>query len=364
MPMRKTTKKVEETYDDLIPIEQHTATFLLIGTSPMLYNAVSAKARRELLFPAPKKNAAARQQNLKHDPLSEYRNSVYVSDNPEAPTRLVFPSRAFKKAMATAALDIPGATKAAVGRLSWVPGDKIAIYGVPKLHMGVVRSADFNKTPDIRTRAILEEWCCAVRVNWVEPQLNQNNVVKLLGAAGLLCGIGDFRQEKGAGSYGQYRIADGPDDPELIRIMNQGGRAAQIAAMQNPVCYDEETFELYSWFNEEVERRHRGGSLGKDGTGSDIPEREEEEFLHDNVYASREAPAGEEDGIDLRAALPGFRQEAKRRGRKPAVKPVVIVEEEPVAAAPKRRGRPPKAATAAVAAKTTTAKRGNGLLLR
>lgn len=298
----KTTTTTAEI--ELLQIQQASAVFLLVGTSPMIFNAVSEKARRELLLPGPRKNIAARAQTLKHDPLTEYFNSTYRFSDDGQPTRLCFPAPAFKRAMATAALDIPGATKSAVGRLSWVTGDKIAIYGVPKLHMGVVRSADMARTPDIRTRAILPRWACAIRVNFVKPQLSERNVVHLLAAAGILCGIGDFRQEKGAGSYGQFRIAEGPDDAELAEIMQEGGRVAQDAALAIPEAYDEETLSLYSWCTEEISKRREEG-----------------------VHVSKRAPAGESDEPSLADLVP------------PAAE---------IAATPKRRGRPPK---------------GNGLLL-
>lgn len=248
----KTEKSTSEI--ELLEIEQASAVFLLVGVSPLIFNAVSDKARRELLLPAGRKNSAAKAQSLKHDPLREYRNSVYRSSGNKAKTRLLFPAPAFKRALATAALDIPGATRSAVGRLSWVAGDKIDIYGTPMIHMGVVRSADINRTPDVRTRAILPRWCCEIRINFVRPQLTERNVVHLLAAAGILCGIGDFRQEKGAGSYGQFRIAGSPSDTEYRSIIKEA-REAQDYALAKPEPYDEETRSLYEWVTEEIERR-------------------------------------------------------------------------------------------------------------
>jgi hypothetical protein len=115
-----------------------------------------------------------------------------------------------------------------------------------------------NHTPDIRTRAILPRWACAVRINFIKPQLNERNLVELLAGAGLLCGIGDWRQEKGSGSYGQFRIAD-PDDEELAEIMQTGGREAQDAALTKPQCYDDETLKMLSWATEEIARRRKDG---------------------------------------------------------------------------------------------------------
>ena len=61
--------------------------------------------------------------------------------------------------MATAALETAGVNKTSVNRLVSLPQDKINIWGKPYLKIDVVRSADMNRTPDIRTRAFLPNWC-------------------------------------------------------------------------------------------------------------------------------------------------------------------------------------------------------------
>ena len=56
---------------------------------------------------------------------------------------------------------------------------------------------------------------------------------------GLICGIGDFRQEKGAGNFGQFRVAN-EGDPQFARIKAEGGREAQDDALEAAEPYDEE----------------------------------------------------------------------------------------------------------------------------
>jgi hypothetical protein len=46
-----------------------------------------------------------------------------------------------------------------------------------------------------------------------------------------------------------------PDNPDFVRIIATGGRDAQIAAMEAPESYDDETENLRSWFAVEVKRR-------------------------------------------------------------------------------------------------------------
>ena len=214
-----------------------------------------------MLLPKGRKTAADRAQSLKHEPLSEYQESVYRALAANSPTRLCFPSGAFKKAIATAALDLPGTKKAEIGRLVSVPTAVFPIWGIPQLLMSVVRSADMAKTPDIRTRAILPEWATIVELSFVRPKLSATSVVNLLAAAGITVGVGDFRQEKGAGSFGSFRIVD-PDDADFKRICKAGGRAAQDAALASPEMHDSESEQLFSYFTKEVARMrtHDGGA--------------------------------------------------------------------------------------------------------
>lgn len=239
---------------DIIEVTRGRIEFYLIGMSPLICNAMSAKARQELLMPSPKKNAAEKASRLKHVPLDEFRASMYTARDPESPTRIVMKATAFKAAMMGAALDIPGSSKRQIGRLAYVLGDEVSIYGIPQLHMSVTRSADMNRTPDVRTRAIIPRWACHFVVEFTVPILKDTAVVNLLSAAGFSQGIGDWRVEKGSGNYGQFLITK-PDDPAYQAIVAEGGKAAQDAAIANPENYDSETDELLSWFDTEVKRR-------------------------------------------------------------------------------------------------------------
>ena len=125
-------------------------------------------------------------------------------------TDIVFPAMALKSAMATAALVVAGIRKTDVQRLVYIPSEFVPIYGVPRVRMDIVRSADINKTPDVRTRAYFREWATEIEIEFVRPVLSTTSIMALLYNAGVVCGIGDFRQEKGKGSYGTF--APAPDN--------------------------------------------------------------------------------------------------------------------------------------------------------
>jgi hypothetical protein len=248
------SKKSEGVEISVMEVSRGTIEFCLLGNSPLICNAMSAKAKQQLLLPPTKKNAAEKAGTLKHSPMDEFRASMYMARDPASLTRIIAKATAFKGALMSAAIDIPGAAKAQIGRLAYVEGDEIPIFGVPQLLMSVTRSADMNKTPDVRTRAILPKWACRISVQYTKPILKEPAIVNLLAAAGITQGVGDWRVQKGSGNYGQFSLV-GPDDKEFVRIIKEGGKAAQDKAIANPVCYDSETEELLSWFNVETKRR-------------------------------------------------------------------------------------------------------------
>jgi|SRR5262252_5230274 len=235
-------------------IETTTRGYAILGKRPIILSRLSEKAKRELLAPVGKKNAAQKQSSLKHDPFDEFRASPYLLQEESYPTYLAVMSSAFKGTMATAALDLPGSNKTQIGRLVWVEDTYTPLYGIPLLSMAAVRAANIQRTPDIRTRVIVNEWACQIVVTFVESLIKEQAIVNLLVAGGLTVGVGDWRPEKGKGTYGQFEVVT-PTNAKYCDIVAKGGRAAQKAAMNTPVCADEETEELLFWWQSEVKRR-------------------------------------------------------------------------------------------------------------
>lgn len=254
--MANMPKKAPERGDEIqvVQVKRGRVTFCVLGTTPLICHRLSEKARRELLLPSPKKTAADKATTLKHDPYEEYRNSADVFSDESAQTLLCIPAVSFKAAMRGAAIDLPGsATKAAIGRLCYVEGDYVPIYGLPKLHMSVVRMADMARTPDIRTRLIVPQWASIVTVNFVTPILKEVAVANLLAGAGITQGVGDWRTEKGKGNYGSFELCEDAD--ARFKALLKIGRKQQVAAMKDPECYDGETADLLTWFTGEAKRR-------------------------------------------------------------------------------------------------------------
>lgn len=244
----------KETEIDVLKVDHGRLDFCVLGTTPLILNRMSEKALHQLLMPSGRKTTAEKASTMKHNPMEEFQASPYTDEDESAPTFIQHLSSAFKGAIKSAALDIPGSSKAQIGRLTWVNGERVAIYGIPKLFMSVTRSADINKTPDVRTRAIVPEWACYVSVSFVKPLLREQGVANLLASAGIMQGVGDWRPGKGSGTYGQFELVDA-NDKRFNQIVKHGGRGPQMAAMDEPECYDAESRELLSWFDVEARRR-------------------------------------------------------------------------------------------------------------
>lgn len=259
--------KAKNTEIDVVSIRQGEVTFYILGAAPFYCNRVAEKAKRELLMPKGRMTQAQKATNLKHDPEAEYRNSPYLRRGP-GPTRIMMRSDAFKKAIAQAAIDMPtGVAKAQINRLTYVVGDYVPIWGLPRLSMEIVRSADMARTPDVRTRARIDRWAAVLQLRYCEPMLNADKVTKLLSAAGVICGVGDWRQEKGGGSNGLFDVV-AEDDPRLLAVLSEGGIEAQDEALARPVCSDPESEDLLAWYHEELGRR-----------GVQAPEAEDEDEI-------------------------------------------------------------------------------------
>lgn len=245
--------KKAETEIHVPVLTQGAAKLRIIGTTPMFQNRMANKATHSLLVGS-KKKTLAEKALIKHNPPEEYRNSA--EKMLDGPTALGLRVVAVKAAMCTAALETAGITKTSSQRLLFMPGDLTPLYGIPQLRMDIVRSADINKTPDVRTRCFLPKWGAEIEIKYITPQLSIASVVALLCNAGVLVGVGDFRQEKGKGSFGSFRVlGEGQEDDEWDDLVANHGRMPQLAALANPEYANADTTELMEFYESEVKRR-------------------------------------------------------------------------------------------------------------
>lgn len=248
-------KKDEDSTVDIVQVNVGRIDCYIIGQTPLLLHAVGFKARGQLLFPSPKKTATEKATTMKHEPYEEYRAAAYkFRDSDDTPTRLYMPGAAFHSAIAAVAIDMVGAKKAQIGRLTNISEEKLPIWGVPQMWSSIVRSSDMARTPDVRILPILPRWATRLTIEYVDSLIKHQSIVNLLGAAGVIVGVGDGRPQKGKLTMGKFRICQ-PDDPEFLAITKEGGRKSQDEALADPLFYDTDTEELITWFMAEKDRR-------------------------------------------------------------------------------------------------------------
>jgi hypothetical protein len=283
----KMAKKVEERLE-IAEIHSGEVHANILGTSPMIMNRFSQKAWQELLYPSERRSRATLEQSLKHDPVAEFRGAVYRNRDEKQPALIHVPNGAFHGALASAALDIPGAAKAKIERLTKITNVHINLFGAPQIFCAMVRNSDMNRTPDVRTRPIFPRWACTITISYIKTILTERTIVNLLAAAGVIIGIGDWRGQKG-GPYGAFKLVD-DRDKEFLDIVKTGGRVAQQKALDQPLYFDADTAELLTWFQQEVDRRERDLPSAQPKTRRVILERGsasgDGEFIGEEVVAA------------------------------------------------------------------------------
>ena len=250
--MARNVKTIDEPMIEIMEMEVGQLTCHLLGTTPLIMHRADFKVLQELTLPSQKKNRAGLATTLKHDLIGEFRGSIYLNRN-TGPTVTHFPSNAFGKALADAAVDIPGASRSQIQRLASCVSVNVAIYGIPKVFIRMVRLGDMKRTPDIRSRAIFGLWCCEVTFKYAKSLIKDRQVANLMGAAGLICGIGDWRPQRG-GDYGQWSLVN-KDNKDIAELMKHCGAKAQMKAITSPTCYDEDSEQLLNWYQAETKKR-------------------------------------------------------------------------------------------------------------
>lgn len=253
-------KKVEDASEqiNILEIKTKRVRFNLVFENLVMHR-FATKAVRELMYPARRTSRVEREQTLKHDPIAEYRECFYRNSDPKRPALFHLPAGMIKKAMGAAALEMPDATKSAILRLTNVVDLNIDLFGIPYLFTRMCRLTGPAKTPDPRTRPIFPEAACTVTIQFVASRLTEKSVINLAAAAGVIIGVGDGRGE----GWGRFRLVS-DDNKDFRRIVSEQGRKPQLIAYEKPNFLDDETAELITWFQEEVQRREQGELLADD----------------------------------------------------------------------------------------------------
>lgn len=218
------TKKIETV--EIKPIEMNTVEVTLIGDTPLIMHAWSEKAKR-MMLEAQQGKAKGKKKEVKN-PVDDFIQSMYWLDGMpntagkneeeceelftqaiQTGARFGFPVTAFKQAAISAAY-----------RMGWTK-DKMSLRGVffiesdfgdmaeivsdtPEMREDMVKIG--MGTADIRYRGEFKNWRTTFRIKYnVNGQYSLENILNILNAGGMVCGVGEWRPERD-GQFGMFHV--------------------------------------------------------------------------------------------------------------------------------------------------------------
>ena len=236
------TKKVE--LIEIKPIEMKEVTIRIVGDTPLIMHAWSAKAKREILY----KEVFGKQLGKEtREPIKDFCSSMYWLTPMPAEfdeetvcealksAKFGFPVTAFKQAAISAAYRMgwtkdkmstrgcffidPDATSYYSGDLE-VDLDKKAINIIPNVPRAEQLIEIHSNTPimredmvkvgmgsaDMRYRGEFQNWSCELKIKYnTNGAYRLDQILNMINAGGTVCGIGEWRPERD-GQYGLYHI--------------------------------------------------------------------------------------------------------------------------------------------------------------
>ena len=181
------------------------ASIELVGDSPLIVHAWSAKAKREMLDKQMKKAKTAKAAK---DPEADYEEAFYrLPDKTPA-----FPVIAFKAAAVSAGGRFSDGLKMTELRGAFhIEGELVAIEGKPTMREDMVRVG--MGTADIRYRPEFKSWRVLLPIRYNSDAISLDQIVNIFNLAGFGVGVGEWRPERD-GQYGMFHVATDADKPK------------------------------------------------------------------------------------------------------------------------------------------------------
>ena len=171
------------------------------GVRPMVQHKWSEKAMKMILDKQMKKASKGREIR---DPKQEYKDSYHYNEK----GKIAFPAGGVKKAIVTAARNIPGVTMSLLRGALFVLGDKDDLIEV-KFKSERMRT-DMVKinidTADLRFRGELSDWTMDFLVEFNADVISPEQIMNLIQTAGFSSGLGEMRPEKTGFRFGTFEI--------------------------------------------------------------------------------------------------------------------------------------------------------------
>ena len=218
------TKKTEIV--EIKPIEMNTVEVTIQGDTPLIMHTWSEKAKRMMLETQQGK-AKGKKKELKN-PVDDFIQSMYwLTEKPDTDglseeeceqafdkaikngAKFGFPITAFKQAAISAAYRMGWSKdKMSLRGVFFIEtdyGDMVEIKSdVPQMREDMVKIG--MGTADIRYRGQFNNWSTTFRLKYnVNGQYSLENILNIINAGGVFCGVGEWRPEKD-GQFGTYHI--------------------------------------------------------------------------------------------------------------------------------------------------------------
>lgn len=201
------------------PIEVKTFEVTIRGTSPLIVNKFSDRAKKQI---EEKQQKKAKQPRAVRDPKAEFRAACYMM--PGSPAALeknaqyAFPAAGVKKACIQATRFVSGLTMEQAKGAFFIfncdrRGSAIAIESPtssrrqfhPTMREDTVRLASPGRPLDLRYRAEFTDWKMTFVVKFNSAYTNADQILNLLNLAGFAVGIGNWRPGC-SGMFGMFEV--------------------------------------------------------------------------------------------------------------------------------------------------------------
>ena len=188
----------QEAVVEIKKINLQRITLELVGDSPLIVHAWSAKAKKEMLDKQMKKAKTAK---VAKDPERDYEEAFYrLPDGTPS-----FPSIAFKSAAVSAGGRFSDGLKMTELRGAFfIECEMVAIEGEPRMREDMVRVG--MGTADIRYRPEFPAWRVKLPIKYNADAISLEQIVNLFNLAGFGVGVGEWRPERD-GQYGMFHVA-------------------------------------------------------------------------------------------------------------------------------------------------------------
>lgn len=193
------TTNLNEVKVSLNPIDIRTVMINIIGTSPLVTNAWTQKAKETLINGGKDENGIKKKKEPRN-PEASFRGSLY----PMGDNKYGFPAIGFKAAMVRAGTYVDEKMTYLRGAFH-IDCELIEIIGTPKMREDIVR-LPMNKT-DIRWRGEFFPWEAVLPITYNAGAISVPQITNLVMVAGFSVGVGEHRPEKN-GQWGRFKLKE------------------------------------------------------------------------------------------------------------------------------------------------------------